>query len=151
MCHGRRARSARVIADAGELAQFSLKSNLGHLDAAAGVSSFIKAVLCLEHGKLVPSLHYENPNSQVDFAKAGFRVTTEREAWEAPGDHPRRAAVSSFGLGGTNAHVVLEEAPPRTPRESEASDRLQLLTVSASAPGVLNLETSTGLIVLMLF
>jgi len=96
----------------------SLKSNLGHLDAAAGVASLIKATLCLSHGELVPSLHFRVPNPEIDFDKGPFFVTTENRAWASPADHPRRAAVSSFGIGGTNAHVILEEAPAprRTPK-----------------------------------
>lgn len=106
----------------------SVKSNLGHLDAAAGVTGLIKTVLALEHGEIPPSLHFEQPNPQIDFAATPFFVNTELRPWPA-GDGPRRAGVSSFGIGGTNAHVVLEEAPPRPP--PGASRPWQLLTLSA--------------------
>ena len=88
----------------------SLKSNLGHLGAAAGVSSLIKAVLALQHGELPPSLHFEHPNPDIDFTQSPFYVNTELRPWTVNGV-PRRAGVSSFGVGGTNAHVVVEEAP----------------------------------------
>ncbi len=89
----------------------SLKGNLGHLDAAAGVAGLIKTVLALQHAELPPSLHYETPNPRIDFAASPFYVNAQLRPWPA-GETPRRAGVSSFGIGGTNAHVVLEEAPP---------------------------------------
>ena len=107
----------------------SLKSNLGHLDAAAGAAGLIKAVACLEHRELVPTLHFREPNPEIDFDAGPFFVTAENAPWEAPADHPRRAAVSSFGLGGTNAHVILEEAPERTVEPARRS--WQALTLSA--------------------
>ncbi len=88
----------------------SVKGNLGHLDAAAGVAGLIKTVLALWHGELPPSLHYETPNPQIDFAASPFYVNARLQPWPA-GKEPRRAGVSAFGIGGTNAHVVLEEAP----------------------------------------
>lgn len=88
----------------------SVKTQIGHLDAAAGVAGLIKAVLALRHATLPPSLHYHAPNPRIDFASSPFYVNTEARPWPA-GDTPRRAGVSSFGIGGTNAHVVLEEAP----------------------------------------
>jgi acyl transferase domain-containing protein len=107
----------------------SVKSNVGHLDAAAGIAGLCKAVLCLKHGELVPTLNYKDQNQKIDFQKGGFSVVSERLSWEAPAGHPRRAAVSSFGMGGTNAHVVLEEAPARKP--GAVVDGLQVLTLSA--------------------
>ncbi|MEP6915793.1 MAG: SDR family NAD(P)-dependent oxidoreductase [Acidobacteriota bacterium] len=95
----------------------SLKSNVGHLDAAAGVAGLIKAALSLWHGALAPTLHFDRPNAAIDFERSPFVVNTRLRDWPA-GASPRRAAVSSFGLGGTNAHAVLEEAPVR---ESVAS------------------------------
>ena len=92
----------------------SVKTNIGHLDAAAGVTGLIKAVLALRHRTLPPSLHYEQPNPQIDFAGSPFYVNTRARDWPA-GAAPRRAGVSSFGMGGTNAHVVLEEAPVAAP------------------------------------
>ncbi len=113
----------------------SVKSNIGHLDCAAGVASLIKAVLQLRHGELVPSLNYTEPNPQIDFGATPFYVNTELRAWKADGE-PRRIGVSSFGFGGTNAHVILEEAPPRQP--VPAGRPLQLLPVSAATPAALD-------------
>lgn len=87
----------------------SVKTNIGHLDTAAGVASLIKATLALHHRALPPSLGYEAPNPAIDFAASPFLVNDRLAAWEGPG--PRRAGVNSLGVGGTNAHVVLEEAP----------------------------------------
>ncbi|MEV7775550.1 type I polyketide synthase, partial [Kitasatospora sp. NPDC086791] len=88
----------------------SVKSNIGHTSAAAGVAGVTKALLSMRHGLLVPSLNFETPNEHFDFDNSPFRVTTRLRPFEPRGDHePRRAAVSSFGFSGTNAHVVLEE------------------------------------------
>ncbi|HEX2925217.1 MAG TPA: type I polyketide synthase, partial [Ruminiclostridium sp.] len=88
----------------------SVKSNVGHLDSAAGVTGLIKAALCLKNRKLVPSINYEAPNPQIDFENSPFYVNTKLADWKTE-SFPKRAGVSSFGIGGTNAHVVLEEAP----------------------------------------
>jgi acyl transferase domain-containing protein len=88
----------------------SVKTNIGHLDAAAGVAGLIKPVLALKHKMIPPSLHFEQPNPEIDFANSPFYVNTTLSEWKTDGI-PRRAGVSSFGMGGTNAHVVLEEAP----------------------------------------
>ncbi|BAY34384.1 beta-ketoacyl synthase [Nostoc carneum NIES-2107] len=88
----------------------SLKTNTGHLDAAAGVAGLIKTVLALKHQKIPASLHFEQPNPQIDFVNSPFYVNTQLTDWQT-NDTPRRAGVSSFGIGGTNAHVILEEAP----------------------------------------
>jgi phthiocerol/phenolphthiocerol synthesis type-I polyketide synthase E len=114
----------------------SVKTNLGHLDAAAGIAGFIKTVLALEAGELPPTVHFRTPNPTIDFASSPFYVSAEREAWESAEDAPRRAAVSSFGIGGTNAHVVLEEAPPR--RASASRRSTQLLVLSARTPAALD-------------
>jgi polyketide synthase PksJ len=87
----------------------SVKSNIGHLDTAAGVAGLIKTVLALENGKIPPSLHCEKPSEKIGFDKTPFRVAQRLLDW--PEGDKRRAAVSSFGIGGTNAHIVLEEAP----------------------------------------
>ncbi|RKH37599.1 type I polyketide synthase [Corallococcus sicarius] len=97
-------------ASAGACALGSLKPNIGHLDAAAGVAGLMKTVLALQHGKLPPSLHFKRPGPLADFGRGPFQVVTEARDW-APHGVPRRAGVSSFGMGGTNAHVVLEQAP----------------------------------------
>jgi acyl transferase domain-containing protein len=86
----------------------SLKTNIGHLEEAAGVAGLIKAALALKHGKIPASLNFERPNPEIDFFNSPFFVNTELTDWK-PADHPRRAGVSSFGIGGTNAHVILEE------------------------------------------
>ncbi|WP_223068395.1 type I polyketide synthase [Paenibacillus caui] len=87
----------------------SAKSNLGHLNTAAGVAGFIKAVLTVRDGLIPPTLHYKAPNPKIDFTNSPFVINTALTPWT--GATPRRAGVSSFGIGGTNAHVVLEEAP----------------------------------------
>ncbi|MGI5254862.1 type I polyketide synthase [Actinacidiphila glaucinigra] len=109
----------------------SVKSNLGHTDAASGVVGFIKAVLCVEHGLIPPSLHFETPNPEIDFENSPFRVTDSLSKWPLPGV-PRRAGVNALGIGGTNAHVVLEQAPDRGPCPVEAGP--QALVLSAKTP-----------------
>ncbi|HZF12185.1 MAG TPA: amino acid adenylation domain-containing protein, partial [Thermoanaerobaculia bacterium] len=117
----------------------SVKSNLGHLDAAAGVTGLIKATLALRHGLLPPSLGFTRPNPQIDFAAGPFHVQTELAEWER-GSSPRRAGVSSFGIGGTNAHVVLEE-PPSPPAAASARP-WQLFVLSARTPEALERRRS---------
>ncbi|MFZ6030187.1 MAG: amino acid adenylation domain-containing protein [Chloroflexota bacterium] len=112
----------------------SLKTNLGHLDAAAGVAGLIKTALALQHRQIPPSLHFESPNPQIDFEHSPFFVNTRLADWQTNG-FPRRAGVSSFGIGGTNAHAVLEEAPHAEP--SSPSRTWQLLTLSAKTPKAL--------------
>jgi acyl transferase domain-containing protein len=117
----------------------SLKSNLGHLDAGAGVAGLIKTVLALRHKELPPSLHYERPNPKIDFDKSPFFVNARLARWET-GGAPRRAGVSSFGIGGTNVHVILEEAPPAAP--SGDSRPAQLLVLSARTAAALEEATA---------
>lgn len=88
----------------------SVKTNIGHLNSAAGVTGVIKTALSLHHGQIPPSLNYQRPNPQIDFENGPFYVNTDLKEWAA-GNGPRRAGVSSFGIGGTNVHVVLEEFP----------------------------------------
>ncbi len=107
----------------------SVKTNIGHLDTAAGVASLIKASLALQHRQMPPTLNFEKPNPNIDFESSPFSVNDRLTPWERRG-HPRRAAVNSLGVGGTNAHVVLEEPPPRAPSPPSARD-LQLLVLSA--------------------
>ncbi|HEX7314135.1 MAG TPA: SDR family oxidoreductase [Pyrinomonadaceae bacterium] len=117
----------------------SLKSNVGHLDAGAGVAGLIKTVLALKHGEIPPSLHYERPNPKIDFEKSPFFVNARLTPWEtAPA--PRRAGVSSFGIGGTNAHVILEEPPPDPP--SGETRPAQLLVLSARTSTALEAATA---------
>lgn len=112
----------------------SVKSNVGHLDAAAGVAGLHKVVLAMQHRQIPPSIHFETPNPNIDFDNSPFFVNTRLIEWESGGT-PRRAGVSSFGIGGTNAHVVLEEAPPPPP--ADRGNPWQLLTLSARTPSAL--------------
>jgi phthiocerol/phenolphthiocerol synthesis type-I polyketide synthase E len=116
----------------------SVKTNIGHLDTAAGVAGLIKTVLALKHKELPPSLHFTRPNPKIDFANSPFYVNASLRAWEN-GETPRRAGVSSFGIGGTNAHVVLEEAPSL--QESGPSRDWQLLLWSARTESALEKMT----------
>ncbi len=95
----------------------SVKSNLGHLDAAAGVTGLIKAALAVAHGVVPPTLHFTTPNPEAKLPESPFFVNTTLQSWPAIAG-PRRAVVSSFGIGGTNAHVVIEQAPSRAPTPS---------------------------------
>nr|VFK31688.1 MAG: Acyl transferase domain-containing protein [Candidatus Kentron sp. MB]VFK75612.1 MAG: Acyl transferase domain-containing protein [Candidatus Kentron sp. MB] len=113
----------------------SLKTNIGHADAAAGVGGLIKTVLALENQQIPPSLHFDTPNPEIDFANSPFYVNTALTDWKTE-DAPRRAGINSFGINGSNAHVILEEAPPREP--SSDSRPWQLLTLSARTPTALD-------------
>ena len=117
----------------------SVKTNIGHLSAAAGVAGLIKTVLALSHKQLPPSLHFEQPNPNIDFDNSPFYVNAALSEWKANGS-PRRAGVSSFGVGGTNAHIVLEEAP--VVKESGSSRPFQLLVLSAKSGAALETATS---------
>jgi acyl transferase domain-containing protein/acyl carrier protein len=122
----------------------SVKSNLGHLESAAGIAGLIKVVLALEHGEIPPSLHFETPSRHLRWPELCLEVAGRASAW-TPGAAPRRAGVSSFGITGTNAHVVLEEAPPattagRTPAPDGGACRLAspcLVPLSARSGGAL--------------
>lgn len=117
----------------------SVKTNIGHLETAAGVAGFIKTVLALKHRTIPASLNFRQPNPHIDFARTPFRVNAERREWKS-NELARRAGVSSFGIGGTNAHVVLEEAPePKT--KTRSSTRVYVLPVSArSEPALRDLS-----------
>ncbi|HVR95936.1 MAG TPA: type I polyketide synthase, partial [Thermoanaerobaculia bacterium] len=117
----------------------SVKTNIGHLDVAAGVAGLIKTVLALEHRLIPPSLHFETPNPAIDFGSSPFQVNARLADWAA--ESPRRAGVSSFGLGGTNAHAVLEEAP--APEPHIASPRpWHLFVLSARTTTALDAATA---------
>ncbi|TNC50405.1 SDR family NAD(P)-dependent oxidoreductase [Rubellimicrobium rubrum] len=106
----------------------SVKTNIGHLDTAAGVASLAKVALALKHGEIPPSLGFEAPNPAIPFDGSPFRVADRLQPWPVEGT--RRAAVNSLGVGGTNAHAILEEPPRRAPSE-EAAFPFQVLTLSA--------------------
>nr|VFK65071.1 MAG: Acyl transferase domain-containing protein [Candidatus Kentron sp. UNK]VFK71366.1 MAG: Acyl transferase domain-containing protein [Candidatus Kentron sp. UNK] len=121
----------------------SVKTNIGHLDEAAGIAGFIKTVLALRHGEIPPSLHYHAPNPEIDFEHSPFAVNARLTPWPAA---RRRAGVSSFGMGGTNCHLILDEAPPSpkasAPPEAETEPSHQLLVFSAASHAAL--ETLAG-------
>ena len=110
----------------------SVKTNIGHLEAAAGVAGLTKTALALKHRQIPPHLHFHNPSPDIPFDQLQLRVPTTLEAWPTT-DGPALAGVNSFGFGGTNAHVVLQEAPPVSVSEAQAEDteRLYLLPLSA--------------------
>lgn len=117
----------------------SVKSNIGHLDVAAGIAGLIKTTLALEHREIPPTLNFESPNPRVDWDSTPFIVNDQLTPWEE-GTTPRRAGVSSFGIGGTNAHVVVEQAP--APRNSEPASGAELLILSAKSPTALDTATA---------
>ena len=119
----------------------SVKGNIGHLDAAAGVAGLIKTALALHHKTIPPSLHFKAPNPKLDLEASPFRVVTALRPWESPAGSPRRAGVSSFGVGGTNAHVVLEEAPITAAAAAEDSE--QLIVLSARSKPALDAATAS--------
>ncbi|MCK5056621.1 MAG: acyltransferase domain-containing protein [Candidatus Aminicenantes bacterium] len=122
-----------------------VKANIGHMDCAAGVVSFIKTVLALRHRHIPPAVNFTTPNPEIDFENSPFYVNTELKEWEsAPGCVAARAGVSAYGIGGTNAHVILEEWPETepTPPSKEGishpeTDRPQLILLSAKSKSAL--------------
>ncbi len=121
----------------GSCAIGSVKTNIGHLNSAAGVAGLIKTVQALRYRELPPSLHFTTPNPKLNLASSPFFVNTRLRPWTAS---PRRAGVSSFGIGGTNAHVVLEAAPP--PGPTGPARPFQLLTLSAKTATALDAATA---------
>ncbi len=137
------------------LAVGSVKTNIGHLEGAAGIAGLIKTALCLSRADLVPSLNFDSPNPRIPLNDLGLRVVTANEGWST--DTVRRAGVSSFGMGGTNAHVILEEAPAVIPHHGTAvapstTHRGQFATARTArggvdvgvVPWVLSARTETG-------
>jgi acyl transferase domain-containing protein/thioesterase domain-containing protein/acyl carrier protein len=109
----------------------SVKTNIGHLDTAAGVAGFLKVVLAMQHGELPASLNYRRPNPLIDFPRSPFQVVAERRPWPRPAGGERIAGCSSLGVGGTNAHVLLRDAPESAPAAVVAYPRrCHLLPVS---------------------
>ena len=122
----------------GRCAVGSLKTNVGHLDVAAGVAGLIKTTLALQHGEIPPTLHFEKLNPEIAGAEGRFSFNPRLQPWPR-GATPRRAGVSSFGIGGTNVHVVLEEAPTAAPATPGGGP--QLLCLSARTPVALQAAT----------
>ncbi|MDB9527410.1 SDR family NAD(P)-dependent oxidoreductase [Oscillatoria sp. CS-180] len=116
----------------------SVKTNIGHLNSASGIAGLIKTVLALKHHQLPASLHFETPNPAIDFEHSPFYVNTQLREWTSQ-DQPLRAGINSFGIGGTNSHIVLEEAPPCP--ASTPSRPWQLLLLSAKTPTALDQST----------
>jgi acyl transferase domain-containing protein/NADPH:quinone reductase-like Zn-dependent oxidoreductase len=115
----------------GSCAIGSVKSNVGHLESAAGAAGLIKTVLALQHRQIPPSLHYHTANPEIDFSSTPFYVNTSLAPWPRNGDTPRRAGVSSFGIGGTNAHAIVEEAPAVEPPHNACERPWHVLALSA--------------------
>lgn len=115
----------------------SIKGNFGHATTAAGIAGLLKAVLALEHREIPPTIHFETPNPRLNLSTSPFYVNNRLLDWAPPAGLPRRAAVSSFGFCGTNAHVVLEEAPEQTPSQPP-SRSMQLVLLSAHDPKALD-------------
>ena len=113
----------------------SVKTNIGHLEEAAGIAGLMKVILAMQHGEIPPHVHFHHPNPHIDWGRAAIRVPTEPTRWPAS---KKIAGVSSFGLGGSNAHVVIEAAPA-PPVEAHADERpWHLLTLSARSQGALH-------------
>ena len=123
----------------------SVKTNIGHLEAAAGIAGVIKVILSLEHELLPKHLHFRNPSPHIPWDRLAVRVVEEATAWERNG-RPRIAGVSSFGFSGTNAHVILEEAPAEvgpSPRHRSAAGPGRPALQRASAIGAHARRTGT--------
>ncbi|HSK30541.1 MAG TPA: acyltransferase domain-containing protein, partial [Candidatus Limnocylindria bacterium] len=119
----------------------SVKSNIGHLDTAAGIAGLIKTVLALRHGEIPPLLHYRKANPEIDLDASPFYITERLRAW--PNESPRIAGVSSFGVGGTNCHVIVEEAPAARAETQATAMPGYLVTLSAASAAALTaLEAS---------
>ncbi len=129
---------AYSAANQGECALGSVKTNIGHMQIASGIVGLIKATLALKHQIIPPTLHFQNPNPQIDFSKTPFYINTEAIPWQNKQQNgqelPRRAGVNSLGIGGVNAHIILEEAPAVIPQQNQTKPPIHLLTISARNP-----------------
>ena len=114
----------------------SVKANIGHLDAAAGVAGMIKTALSLHNKQIPASINFEKPNPKINFEDSPFFVNTKLRNWDTENGNPRRAGISSFGIGGTNVHAILEEAPEIPP--SDPARKNKLLLLSAKSPTALD-------------
>lgn len=119
----------------------SIKSNLGHMEAAAGIAGLIKTALCLHHRRIPANLHFESPNPNIAFDKLQLHVARQLEPWPETYGQPARAGVNSFGFGGTNGHVILEASPeikiPARGRAEPTEGRAWMLPISARSAAVL--------------
>ncbi|MFI1585019.1 SDR family NAD(P)-dependent oxidoreductase [Embleya sp. NPDC020630] len=122
----------------------SVKSNIGHTQSAAGVAGVIKMVLALRHGTLPPTLHVDAPTPHVDWASGQVRLLTEPVAWPA-GERVRRAGISSFGVSGTNAHVIIEQAPTEVAVEAAPADAAPVAAPGGIVPWVVSARSEAGL------
>lgn len=118
----------------------SAKTNIGHLDTAAGVAGFIKVVEMLRHQSLVPNLHFREPNPEVDWPSTPFFVSEQTAPWRSETGEPLRASVNSLGVGGTNAHVVLEQAP--AVKSTQSGRKALVLALSARTKSALDRATA---------
>ncbi len=116
----------------------SVKTNIGHLEAAAGIAGVIKVILSLQHREIPPHLHFREPNPHIDWQNIALEVVTAGRPWQ-PREGRRIAGVSAFGFSGTNAHLVLEEAPEETGKNEGGERRLQILALSAKSEAALQL------------
>ncbi len=141
-----RAVSKTVVAP-GSIAVGSVKSNMGHLKSAAGAVGLLKAALALKHGVIPPSINVTTINPRIDWAKSPFKVQTQKVTWTRPAAFPRRAAVSSFGFGGTNFHVVLEEHIPGRFQVQPMDAHVSMIASShpGSAPVRVNRALESGI------
>ena len=119
----------------GSLPLGTLKANIGHLESAAGIASLIKVLLQLRHDTIVPARHAGTPNPLIRFGETPFRLPDQPEPWTQPADRPRRAAISGFGAGGANAHVIIEAGPDTSRRAVPASP--EIIPLSARSPSLL--------------
>src|SRR6185436_9515545 len=121
----------------------SIKTNLGHLETAAGIAGLLKAMLVLKHGQIPPSLHFSTPNPHIDFEKLKLRVPTQLEPFPN-GTAERIAGVNSFGFGGANAHVILAEAPSHQSEKSFANHSCRPWPITLSARSETSLRSSAA-------